>query len=367
MSNFAKYLTLKDNTVVYFADGNLRQSIATVDSVTATAAHAVNDYILVDGQFYKVTTAIAIGDTIAAGTNVQATTIMAAINSAATLASTVTELGTQGVTSAGIYSFVTSTIADVKSTSFQVVESLPATGEGGIIYLMANNGAGNNVYDEYIWVTSTNSFELLGTLSTDLSDYVTFTLLNRALTTVAPVETTSAASRDYAVGDYLIAYDGTAKTWNFYKVTTAIATAATIAAGTNVTAVTVASELKALATTVAGLTFDAAHISYDATTSGLAAANVQAAIDELANEKLDNDVIASTTDLGLIKASSSVNVANDGTATVPAATTSAAGIVQIDSAVTANSDNVATSGAVATAIADVTVSYVAATESLKIG
>ena len=105
------------------------------------------------------------------------------------------------------------------------VEDMPVPGKSNFIYFVpSSKTSSKNVYDEYIWVASTNSFELLGTLSTDLSDYVTFTLLNRALATIAPIETTSAASADYAVGDYLIAYDGTAKTWNFYKVTTAIAT-----------------------------------------------------------------------------------------------------------------------------------------------
>lgn len=52
-------------------------SIATVDGPTATASHAVGTYLTMDGTLYKVTQAIAVGETIAAGTNVTATTVMA--------------------------------------------------------------------------------------------------------------------------------------------------------------------------------------------------------------------------------------------------------------------------------------------------
>ena len=43
--------------------------IATHDSATATSAHAIGDLFTMDGKLYKATAAIAIGDTIAVGTN----------------------------------------------------------------------------------------------------------------------------------------------------------------------------------------------------------------------------------------------------------------------------------------------------------
>ena len=43
------------------------------ETSTATQAYSVGDYVIVDEQMYKVTAAIAIGDTIEAGTNVVAT------------------------------------------------------------------------------------------------------------------------------------------------------------------------------------------------------------------------------------------------------------------------------------------------------
>lgn len=68
---------------------------------------------------------------------------------------------------------VTKEIAEAVSgiTSFdaQVVSSLPQTGKKGVLYLVANSGNGNNVYDEYLWVGT--KFEKLGTREIDLSAY----------------------------------------------------------------------------------------------------------------------------------------------------------------------------------------------------
>ena len=63
----------------------LEADIATEDSATATAAHAVGDIILVGGALYSVTASIAIGDTITAegnSANVTATTVAAVIAAA---------------------------------------------------------------------------------------------------------------------------------------------------------------------------------------------------------------------------------------------------------------------------------------------
>lgn len=57
----------------------------------------------------------------------------------------------------------------------QVVQELPATGQKGIIYLLAKDGTTPDVYDEYVWIESTQSFELIGTTQVDLTDYVKFT------------------------------------------------------------------------------------------------------------------------------------------------------------------------------------------------
>ena len=51
--------------------------IATPDGPVATSSHAVNTYLTMQGKLYKVTSAIAVGETIKSGTNVTQTTVMA--------------------------------------------------------------------------------------------------------------------------------------------------------------------------------------------------------------------------------------------------------------------------------------------------
>ena len=51
--------------------------IAAPDGPVATANHAINTYLTMRGKLYKVTSAIAVGESIVAGTNVTETTVMA--------------------------------------------------------------------------------------------------------------------------------------------------------------------------------------------------------------------------------------------------------------------------------------------------
>lgn len=75
-----------------------------------------------------------------------------------------------------VSALIADAVADITSFGFEIVESLPTTGEKGIIYLVSNSGSSPNSYDEYIWVTSgtSGSFEKIGTTDIDLSNYVTF-------------------------------------------------------------------------------------------------------------------------------------------------------------------------------------------------
>ena len=47
-------------------------NLATIESSPATAAHAVGEYIVLNGQLYKVTATIAAGQTLTPGTNIAA-------------------------------------------------------------------------------------------------------------------------------------------------------------------------------------------------------------------------------------------------------------------------------------------------------
>lgn len=64
-------------------------------------------------------------------------------------------------------------IGTISGFDFLVVNELPPTGESGHIYLVANNHGDKNIYDEYIWVQTSNNFELIGSTEVDLTDYYT--------------------------------------------------------------------------------------------------------------------------------------------------------------------------------------------------
>ena len=54
----------------------------------------------------------------------------------------------------------------------EIVESLPETGQEGILYMIpVENPDSENYYEEYIWLDS--QWEMIGTTKIDLSGYVT--------------------------------------------------------------------------------------------------------------------------------------------------------------------------------------------------
>lgn len=66
------------------------ENIAAIEGSTASAAHSVGTYLVQNGTLYRVTSAIAIGDTITPGTNVIATDLNTAVTSLNTAASNLT-------------------------------------------------------------------------------------------------------------------------------------------------------------------------------------------------------------------------------------------------------------------------------------
>lgn len=76
---------------------------------------------------------------------------------------------TQIATTAFVDTAITNAISGIQGISYEVVQTLPATGEAGVIYLISNSGSGQNIYDEYIWTGS--AFEKIGTTDVDLSGY----------------------------------------------------------------------------------------------------------------------------------------------------------------------------------------------------
>ena len=81
-------------------------------------------------------------------------------------------------TEAQVQEAIDAALADITGIDFQVVDTLPATGEKGVIYLLPNAGSSPNIYDEYIWVTpegGTAHYEKIGSTDVDLSNYWTMT------------------------------------------------------------------------------------------------------------------------------------------------------------------------------------------------
>ena len=76
-------------------------------------------------------------------------------------------------TSAQVQTAITAALSGVTSIDLQVVASLPATGKKGVIYLVAHTHTDTgDIYDEFVWVESTKSYEKIGNTDVDLSAYV---------------------------------------------------------------------------------------------------------------------------------------------------------------------------------------------------
>lgn len=75
----------------------------------------------------------------------------------------------QYFTSDEVLSEINKAVSGISSISFKKVSVLPEKGETNVIYLVPHVGSEKDSYDEYIWIEEDSSYELLGTLDTDLS------------------------------------------------------------------------------------------------------------------------------------------------------------------------------------------------------
>ena len=71
---------------------------------------------------------------------------------------------------------ITEAIAGVTQIRFEIVQELPQVGENGVIYLVLyGQGPQGNIYQEWIWLSSSQSYETLGrTNQIGLTNYVQF-------------------------------------------------------------------------------------------------------------------------------------------------------------------------------------------------
>lgn len=82
----------------------------------------------------------------------------------------ITDKGYQ--TSAQVQTAINESLSGITGIDIQVVDSLPTVGAKGVIYLVAHSHGDKDAYDEYVWVSSTNSYEKIGNTDVDLSGYV---------------------------------------------------------------------------------------------------------------------------------------------------------------------------------------------------
>lgn len=79
---------------------------------------------------------------------------------------------------------ISTAIGGVTQISYSIVNSLPNSGSVGVIYLVAKNGTdSSDGYDEYIWLTGSSRFELIGHKVLDLTEYWNTTNLVRLTNT----------------------------------------------------------------------------------------------------------------------------------------------------------------------------------------
>lgn len=81
-------------------------------------------------------------------------------------------------TASDVNALIATAVGDLEGVDFEIVQTLPATGDKAKIYLvpLATSGT-NNIYEEYIWIASSSTYEKIGTTDVDLSDYYNTTNL----------------------------------------------------------------------------------------------------------------------------------------------------------------------------------------------
>lgn len=75
-------------------------------------------------------------------------------------------------TQSQVQSLINSAVGNITSIRYEKVTSLPSTGSNGVIYLVAHSHGTQDIYDEYIWLSETKTYEKIGNTDIDLSAYV---------------------------------------------------------------------------------------------------------------------------------------------------------------------------------------------------
>jgi hypothetical protein len=158
------------NTYAEVGDVPTKTSDLTNDSgfITASSLPTVNDATL---------TIIQNGTTVATFTANSATNTSAAITVPTVVSDLTNDADYQ--TGSQVSSAIATAIAGITGIQFEIVQTLPATGDAGTIYLVSHGGSGTDIYDEYVYVN--NAWEKLGTTSADFTDVAYYDSVNNQL------------------------------------------------------------------------------------------------------------------------------------------------------------------------------------------
>ena len=79
-----------------------------------------------------------------------------------------------------VSSAINTAIAGISGITFQIVQTLPQTGDAGTIYLvLSSQSATGDIYDEWIYIN--NAWEKIGSTAVDLTDYTVWNSTNETL------------------------------------------------------------------------------------------------------------------------------------------------------------------------------------------
>lgn len=91
MANITKVALVNKGKVVGAGRNKDNSNLALIEATTtASRAYSVGNYLMLQGEFYKVISAISIGDTLTVGTNIQSTNVGNELSRVKTLTATLT-------------------------------------------------------------------------------------------------------------------------------------------------------------------------------------------------------------------------------------------------------------------------------------
>ena len=95
-----------------------------------------------------------------------------------------------------VSSAIATAIAGITGIQFEIVQTLPATGDPGTIYLISHGGSGTDIYDEYVYVN--NAWEQIGTTAADFTNVAYYDSVNNQLSANSSMFWEIASNNDIA-------------------------------------------------------------------------------------------------------------------------------------------------------------------------